>query len=82
MELKHEVKPRAALKIRKFYQNVAKKYRNTFDEDDLTRNIFDALFKTHQIEKSLLRRKPTLKRWQKPGWNMANTDHTPSKEKQ
>lgn len=74
MEFKYEVRPRAALKIRKFYQNVAKKYRHTYDEEDLIRNIFDALFKIHQIEKILLRRKPTIARWKKQGWHMANTD--------
>ncbi len=36
---RYDVKPRAALKIRKFYRNVARKYRHSYDEDDMTRII-------------------------------------------
>ena len=57
------VKPRAQQKIRSFYQNVARKYKHTYDAND---------FKRYDIEKTLLRREPTLTRW--AGYHMANTD--------
>ena len=66
------IKPRASRKIFTFYQNVAKKYRHTYDKDDMKRNAHDAIFSIYQIEKTLLRRKPTISRW--VGYHMANTD--------
>ena len=73
-EFGYEVKPRAAYKIRQFYQNVAKKYLHTYDEADMTRNIFDALQRIYFIEKTLPRRQPTITRWKKENWYMANAD--------
>lgn len=72
MMFRYDVKPRAALKIRKFYRNVARKYRHSYDEDDMTRNIYDALLQINLIETKLLRRKPTIGRWQAQGWHMAH----------
>lgn len=66
------IKPRASRKIFTFYQNVAKKYRHTYDKDDMKRNAHDAIFSIYQIERSLLRREPTISRW--AGYHMANTD--------
>lgn len=66
------VKPRAARKIYTFYGNVAKKYRHAYDKDNQKRNVRDALNAIYDIECRLLRRKPTLSRWQ--GYHMANTD--------
>ena len=66
------IKPRASRKIFTFYQNVAKKYRHTYDKDDMKRNAHDAIFSIYQIEKTLLRRNPTISRW--AGYHMANTD--------
>lgn len=66
------IKPRASRKIFTFYQNVAKKYRHTYDKDDMKRNAHDAIFSIYQIEKTLLRREPTISRW--AGYHMANTD--------
>ena len=40
---KYIIKPRAQLKIRSFYKNVARKYRHTYDYDDFMRNVHDAL---------------------------------------
>ncbi len=37
------IKPRASQKIRSFYRNVAKKYRHTYDYEDLIRNIHEAV---------------------------------------
>ena len=66
------IRPRASRKIFTFYQNVAKKYRHTYDKDDMKRNAHDAIFSMYQIERTLLRREPTISRW--AGYHMANTD--------
>ncbi len=66
------IRPRASQKIRSFYSNVARKYRHTYDYDDLINNVHEALYSIHEIEKSLPRRKPILKRWS--DYYMANTD--------
>ena len=66
------IKPRASRKIYTFYKNVAKKYRHTYDKDDMKRNAHDALFSIYEIERTLLRREATLTRWK--GYYMANTD--------
>lgn len=71
MEYKYVVKPRAIQKFRSFYSNVARKYKNTFTYEDLEHSVHDALFSIYQIEKTLLRRPPKLKRWE--GYHMANT---------
>ena len=70
--MKYIIKPRASRNIYTFYQNVAKKYHHTYDKDDLKRNVYDALQSIYEIERTLLRRKPTLSRWK--GYHMANTD--------
>ena len=70
--MKYIIKPRASRNIFTFYQNVAKKYRHTYDKDDLKRNVYDAMQSIFEIERTLLRRKPTLSRW--TGYHMANTD--------
>ena len=70
--MEYIIKPRAARKIYTFYGNVAKKYRHTYDKNDYKRNVRDALTSVYDIERKLLRRTPTLKRWAK--YHMANTD--------
>lgn len=69
---KYIIKPRAQLNIRSFYKNVARKYRHTYDYDDFMRNVHDALFSIYDIERTLLRREPTIERWK--GYHMANAD--------
>ena len=66
------IKARAQQKIRSFYRNVAKKYRHTYDYDDLMHNVHDAVFSIYDIEKTLVRRKPTIARWS--DYYMANTE--------
>ena len=70
--MKYIIKPRASRNIFTFYTNVAKKYRHTYDKADLKRDVYNATFAIYDIERTLLRRKPTLERWQ--GYLMANTD--------
>ena len=69
---KYRVKKRCALKINSFYHNVSKKYRHTYSEALMTKNIDDAMDSICQIERCLPRRKPTLQQWQ--GYHMANAD--------
>ena len=71
-QYKYIVKPLAQRKIRSFYKNVGKKYKHTYDINDLIRDIENAVLSINQIEKTILRRKPKLKRW--AGYYMANTD--------
>ena len=59
-------------KIYSFYYNVALKYRHTYSEELMHKNIDEAADSIYQIEHSLLRRKPTISRW--AGYYMANTD--------
>ena len=72
--MEHIIKPRAARKIYTFYGNVAKKYRHTYDKGDYKKNVSEALKAIYRIENGLLRREPTLSRWQQQGYHMANTD--------
>lgn len=69
-EYKYVVKARAQRTIRLFYQNVARKYRHTYDINDFIRDVQNAVFGIYQIEKTLLRREPILARW--TGYYMAN----------
>ena len=48
------------------------KYRHTYSESLMLKNIDDDVDSMFLIEQSLLRRKPILERWQKEGWHMAN----------
>ena len=70
--MRYIVKKRAARKINSFYHNVAKRYKHTYSEEMMQRNIDEAVDSIYQIERSLLRRKPTLERWS--NYHMANTD--------
>lgn len=72
--MRYVIKRRCHDKIEKFYRNVLKKYRHTYSIQLLQRNVLDATNAMLLIEKSLLRRKPTITRWQKQGWHMANTE--------
>ena len=72
MQYKYFYTKRAAAKIRSFYRNVGKKYRNTYSYEDMERNVHDAFFAIYTIERTLPRRQPTISRWK--DYNMANTD--------
>ena len=71
-DYRYIIKPRASRKIFSFYQNVAKKYRHTYDKGDLKRDVQNAVFSIFRIENGLLRREPTISQW--AGYHMANTD--------
>ena len=58
--------------IYNFYINVSKKYSNTYDYNDMSRDINRAYYSIYQIENGLLHRQPTLSRWN--GLFMANSN--------
>ena len=66
------IKKRCANKITTFYRNVSKKYKHTYTQELMEKNVHDAYDSIYQIEKTLLRREPSLSRWS--GYYMANTD--------
>ena len=61
MQYEYKVSPLCYRKIYSFYHNVAKKYRHTYSEEMLHKNIDDAVNAIYQIERTLLRREPTKK---------------------
>lgn len=74
MPYKYSIKPEAVWQIESFYLNVSLRYRHTYSFEDQDRNVWQAFSGAFQIEKTLPRRKPTIGRWQKQGWHMANSD--------
>ena len=72
MPYRYVIKKRASSKIWSFYRNVSKKYKHTYCLDDMVRNVQDAVRSINQIENTLPRRQPTLKRWK--GRFMSNTE--------
>lgn len=70
--MKYRIRKKCAYEINSFYRNVSKKYKHTYSEDFMHKNADEAFDSIFQIEKSLLRRKPTIDRWN--GYYMANTD--------
>ena len=57
--MKYVIQKQVAYKINTFYHNVAKKYKHTYSEEMI-----------YKIENGLLKRKPTISRWN--GLFMAN----------
>ena len=74
IKYRYKVKPLAQRKIRSFYFNVAKKYKHTYSKWLMHKNIDDAVDGMYQIERTFLRREPTIERWKGKGYYMANTD--------
>ena len=66
------IKKRCARNINSFYKNVSRKYRHTYSQELMEKNVHDTFDSIYQIERTLLRREPTLSRWS--GYHMANTD--------
>ncbi len=73
MQYRYDVRPLASRKVWSFYRHVAMKYRHTYDVEDIVRDSRKAIRNMRHIEQSLLRRRPTLSRWQQEGWHMANS---------
>ena len=70
--MRYRVKKQCSRKINSFYHNVSKKYKHTYSEELMHKNIDDAINSIYQIERTLLRREPTIAKW--AGYYMANTD--------
>ena len=70
--MRYEIRKRCLIKIDTFYRNVSKKYKHTYSQKLMEQNVHDAIDSMYQIERTLLRREPTIERWK--GYNMANTD--------
>ena len=71
--MRYVIKRRCHDSIEQFYRNVLKKYRHTYSIQLMQRNVLDATNGMYLIEKTLLRRKPTLTRWQEHGYHMAHS---------
>lgn len=69
--MNYVIRPQVASKINTFYHNVAKKYKHTYSEDLMHKNIDEAYNAIYQIENGLMRREPTIARWEKQGLFMA-----------
>ena len=61
--MKYIVKKKASDEIRRFYKNVSKKYKNTYSLSLMIKNINDAMDAILSIENGLIRKTPTIKRW-------------------
>lgn len=70
--MKYVIRKRCAQKITAFYRNVSKKYKHTYSQELMEKNVLDAYDSMFQIECTLLRREPTISQW--AGYHMANTD--------
>ena len=68
--MRYEIKSVCTRNISTFYHHVAKKYKHTYSLEMMRKNVCEAYDAMFLIEKTLLRRTPTLKRWQ--GWYMAH----------
>ena len=66
--MKHVIRKRCAQKITTFYRNVSKKYKHTYSQELMEKNVHDAYDSMFQIERTLLR----ISQW--AGFHMANTD--------
>ncbi len=70
--MNYRISKKGFQKRNSFYQNVAKKYKHTYSEEFMHKNIDDAIDSMYEIEKTLLRRRPTISDWKE--CHMANTD--------
>ncbi|CCY15329.1 unknown [Prevotella sp. CAG:755] len=68
--MKYVIQKQVAYKINTFYHNVAKKYKHTYSEEMMHKNLDNAFNSIYKIENGLLKRKPTISRWN--GLFMAN----------
>ena len=73
MQYNYVIKPLAVSKVRSFYKNVYRRYPNTYSYYDMLRYINKTVDAIYCIERTALRRKPTIERWK--GWYMAHAGH-------
>lgn len=70
--MKYLISKQCYRKIEEFYHNVARKYKHTYSKELMHKNIDEAIDSMYKIERTLLRREPTVAKWL--GFFMANTD--------
>ena len=70
--MRYVIQKRCVRNITSFYRNVSKKYKHTYSLELMEKNMNDAYDNIFQIENGLMRREPTLERWE--GYHMAKTD--------
>ena len=51
--MKYLIKKRCARKINSFYKNVSRKYRYSYSQELMEKNVNDALDSIYQIERTL-----------------------------
>ena len=61
--MNYVIRKRCAQKITSFYRNVSKKYKHAYSLELMEKNVHDAYDAIYCIERTLLRREPTLSRW-------------------
>ena len=66
--MRHVLKKRCLLKIASFYRNVSKKYKHTYSEELMHKNIDDAIDSAYNIEGTLTRREPTIENGRAAIW--------------
>lgn len=61
--MNYAIHDKAKNAIVRFYHNVAKKYKHTYSEELMNKNIVSTYNSIYQIENGLTRRQPTMPRW-------------------
>lgn len=69
--MNYKISKNALNQIKKFYRNVAKRYKHTWTKEDVKNYTFVTKQSIYQIENGLIRRSPTISRWE--GLYMATT---------
>lgn len=69
--MKYIILPQCIDSIEDFYRDVAMKYAHTYSAELLHKNVDEAIDSMYMIENGLLRRQPTILKWE--GCYMANT---------
>ena len=62
-QYRYKVLPQCFEAVYSFYYHVALKYRHTYSEELMLKNIDEAVDAFYRIENGLLRRKPTISQW-------------------
>lgn len=70
--MRYDIRKSCAQKITSFYRNVSKKYKHTYSQELMEKNVRDAYKSIYQIERTLLRCEPIISCWK--DYYMANTD--------
>ena len=58
--MKYVIQKQVAYKINTFYHNVAKKYKHTYSEEMMHKNLDNAFNSIYKIENGLLKRKKAI----------------------